>query len=273
MRIFSLSMLTGASLLWAVSANAIIITNTNDADVLSGAITGTGVTITNAVYSGATDTAAGTFTGGGDLGFDQGIVLTTGVTSCVPGPNNSSSCTGGGTTSSLSFDFTVTSGDVFFDYVFGSEEYNEYVGSQFNDIFSLTLDGTTNIALVPGGGGVVSINNVNNGSNSTFYRDNTGGGLDLQYDGLTTVLTASATGLSIGTHSFEFLIKDQGDSILDSGVFIKASSFSDVKCPDGTAPPCEDDPPPPNGVPEPSIIALFAAGLFGLGFARRRMRS
>lgn len=26
-------------------------------------------------------------------------------------------------------------------------------------------------------------------------------------------------------------------------------------------------------VPEPSIIALFAAGLFGLGFARRRMRS
>ncbi len=28
-----------------------------------------------------------------------------------------------------------------------------------------------------------------------------------------------------------------------------------------------------HGVPEPSIIALFAAGLFGLGFARRRMRS
>lgn len=30
---------------------------------------------------------------------------------------------------------------------------------------------------------------------------------------------------------------------------------------------------PPCDVPEPSIIALFAAGLFGLGFARRRMRS
>lgn len=28
-----------------------------------------------------------------------------------------------------------------------------------------------------------------------------------------------------------------------------------------------------NKVPEPSIIALFAAGLFGLGFARRRMRT
>ncbi|RLA40779.1 MAG: hypothetical protein DRR06_16965 [Gammaproteobacteria bacterium] len=28
-----------------------------------------------------------------------------------------------------------------------------------------------------------------------------------------------------------------------------------------------------NNVPEPSIIALFAAGLFGIGFARRRMRS
>jgi len=30
---------------------------------------------------------------------------------------------------------------------------------------------------------------------------------------------------------------------------------------------------PPNGVPEPSIIALFGLGLFGIGFARRRMRS
>ncbi|MDH3634726.1 MAG: PEP-CTERM sorting domain-containing protein [Gammaproteobacteria bacterium] len=30
---------------------------------------------------------------------------------------------------------------------------------------------------------------------------------------------------------------------------------------------------PSTSVPEPSIIALFAAGLFGVGFARRRMRS
>jgi hypothetical protein len=258
MRIFNLATVTGACLLWATSASAIVIIDTNSAAVLAGAINGSGVTISNAVYSGATSTAAGTFTGGiaSGLGFDEGIVLTTGTTACVPGPNDQEYCSDAGTTTSLTFDFEVTSGagNIFFDYVFGSEEYNEFVGSEFNDSFSLTLDGTTNIALVPGGGGVVSINNVNNDSNAGFYVDNSVAGLDLQYDGLTTVLTASATGLALGLHSFEFLIQDAGDNAYDSGVFIRAGSFSDE----------------PIQVPEPSIIALFGLGLVGVGFARRR---
>ncbi len=238
----------------ASSASALVVTASTDASALANALGGSGVTISNAVLSTASPTAAGTFTGGASaIGFDSGVLLTTGTVNCAPGPNIQSGCSGGGTTTSLKFDFTSATGDVFFKYVFASEEYNEYVGSGFNDQFQLLLNGV-NIAQLPGGAGIVSINNVNNGSNSAYFIDNStlAPFLDTQYDGLTTVLVAFATGIT-GTNSFEFLIKDLGDDILDSGVFIEAGTFSGS-----------------NPVPEPGALALFGLGLFGLMFAKRK---
>lgn len=245
----------------AAPAYAIVVTNTTDAAVLASAIAGSGITIINPQLNYDVSSPSGTFTGGAGIGFDSGIVLTTGSTSCVPGPNNLSSCSNGGAFSSLSFDFTSTTGQVFFDYVFASEEYNQYVNSSFNDLFQLNLNGT-NIALLPGGAGVVSINNVNCLTNSTYYRNNNSGeantpagcinlGIDTQMDGLTTILTASAN-LLPGINHFEFFITDQGDTSLDSAVFIKAGSFSG------------DD-----SVPEPATMVLLGIGLVGLGIMRR----
>ena len=103
------------------------------------------------------------------------------------------------------------------------------MGSSFNDRFRLTLNGE-NLALIPGTSSNVEINSVNQSFNPAFYRSNTGAALDkfnTQYDGLTTLLTASKGDLVVGnTYNVEFMVTDIGDDLWDSGVFIGANSVS-----------------------------------------------
>jgi hypothetical protein len=67
---------------------ALSVTTTNDANTLASNILGSGITISNATYSGAAG-AAGTFTGGGNIGIGSGIILTSGGATVAQGPNNS----------------------------------------------------------------------------------------------------------------------------------------------------------------------------------------
>jgi hypothetical protein len=249
-------------------AKAISVTPTNDGTTLVNSLLGSGVTVNNINYTGANSAASGTFAGAnGAIGIDSGVILTTGFAASAAGPNKSSGTSGPGVSTILAFDFTTNSGDLFFDYVFASEEYNEFTNSQFNDSFSFLVDGI-NIALIPGTTTPVTINTVNGGnplgtnaSNSAFFINNPGT-FDLEYDGFTTVFTAKALGLSAGNHSFALNISDVGDSILDSAVFLKAGSFSSTS---GTSGGGGDE------VPEPTTI--FGTILAGYGLYRRRKQN
>src|SRR5277367_1358308 len=146
------------------------------------AFLGGGVSVSNIQYTGATN-ASGVFcSGDGIIGFRTGILLTSGSAANVIGPNNSPDATTdnglpgdpdldglAGTTTFdaavLNFDFVPDSDTVQFQYVFGSEEYNEFVGSPFNDVFGFFVNGV-NFALIPGTSLPVTITNVNNGYSS-----------------------------------------------------------------------------------------------------------
>ncbi|MFT4680677.1 MAG: PKD repeat protein [Granulosicoccus sp.] len=146
----------------------------------------------------------------------------------------------------IEFDFTPLADTIFAtDFVFGSEEYPEYVNSAFNDVFGFFIsgpgiegpytNGAENIAYVPGTTLPIAINNVNNGFNSSepsagpclncdYYVDNTGGPF-VQYDAMTTAIALEYPVVAGETYHFTIAIADVGDYAFDSGVFLGSESF------------------------------------------------
>ena len=229
---------------------------------LATSLVGEGVAISNVRYTGA-DVAAGGFSGPADIiGFGSGIVLSSGAVSDVVGPNESTQtgivngtpgdpqldalASSGDTAYTtqdaavLEFDFVPEADQVFFDYVFGSEEYDEFVGSQFNDVFGFFVNGE-NCAVV--NGDPVTVNTIHNGnpdgffgevppSNPELYRRNTlesGAPINTELDGLTTVLRCTAAVTPGASGTMKLAIADTSDAIYDAAVFIRAGSFTTVE--------------------------------------------
>lgn len=246
-----LTILTASACLSTYSFGLSVVT-TNNANDLVDTVLGTGITLIDGTASyndQAGGGGSGTFTDGmsSGIGIESGIILTTGLAQNAVGPNTSDGTSNGvgaasADSATLTFDFTTTGGNLFFNYVFASEEYNEWTNSIYNDIFTLKVNGV-NAALIPGTTEEVSINNVNGGnplgtdaSNPHLYNNNDpsdgGANFDIEYDGFTDVFTASVYGLGLGVHTMEFFIEDIGDLVWDSAVFIQANSFSDIPTPD-----------------------------------------
>ncbi len=216
----------------------------------------TGVTASNVLFTGDSN-AVGSFTNGNttNLGMSDGIILTTGAINGSPGigdsalyfTNISNSTPGDALLTSIiqtapTFDAAVLEFDLVpvgtlleFKYVFASEEYPEFVGSSFNDIFGFFINGpnpeggnyvNNNIAIIPGTNSVVCINNVNATTNSTYFIDNLGSnGGSIVFDGFTTVLTAQVNVIPSSTYHLKMAIADVADNVFDSGIFLKAQSM------------------------------------------------
>lgn len=239
------------SLLSEVLSQLVVNTAATPAQMVAN-IVGGGITVSNIQYAGAAN-ASGTFTGGGatNLGLVSGIILSSGNATLAVGPNNTGSAGSSlGTGSdpqlaslipgytindavSLKFNLIPQSDTIKFRYVFGSEEYPEWVSSSFNDVFGFFITGPNpnggnytnrNIAIIPGTNLPVTIDNVNAGSYSQYYVNNSGGAT-IQYDGFTKVLTAWAKVVPCQTYSLKIAIGDAGDSAFDSAVFIEENSL------------------------------------------------
>jgi gliding motility-associated-like protein len=240
------------------------ITPSNNATALAQAITGKGVKITNAKFTGNA-TAGGTFTNSNtnDLGIASGIILSTGNTATinnkasffsstphnpVPGGDADLTTIVGSQTydgAVLEFDFTAVGDSILVNFVFGSEEYPNYNCTNYNDAFAFLISGPgytgkKNIALVPGTTIPVSINSINdgtsNGSNTacvnlgpgspfTGLFVNNNGNQNVAFNGYTKVLTAKAKVQPCQTYHIKLAIADVADNIYDSGVFIEGNSF------------------------------------------------
>lgn len=248
------------------------LTQGKTAQELATGLVGAGVTISNVTYTGA-QTAAGSFGGGGDVvGFEGGIILSSGKVANVISDASSFSAsfghggagdtdlnallTNGVTTKDaavLQFDFTPQSGKIYFEYVFASEEYNTFVGSSYNDVFGFFVNGT-NCARV--NGQPVSINTINKGQNGTstgtngqYFINNelTPSPRRTAMDGLTTVLVCDTNVNAGTTNHLKLAIADAQDTLFDTAVFIKAGSLS-------TTPPPTYSPPPTSGGTPPGCL-------------------
>ncbi len=203
------------------------------------------------------------------IGLDRGIILSTGTISNAEGPNKYSDASGnfnreGGDPDlnhlatgevfdavGLEFDFVPLDSFVTFRYVFASEEYCEFVGSIYNDVFGFFISGpgingsfadnAKNVALIPGTQDFVAINSVNHVNNSNYYLGNERGEdankcnlnvhqpvalNDVEYDGFTQPLTAMLKLNPCETYHIRLVVGDVGDFYYDSAVFLEAGSFN-----------------------------------------------
>jgi hypothetical protein len=104
-------------------------------------------------------------------------------------------------------------------YVFASEEYPEYVGSAYNDVMAIFVNGV-NCAKVPGSEDAVAVNSINAEKNAELYVDNStgAGGYSTSMDGLTVPLTCSVPVVPGTPVTVEVAVADTSDAIYDSAV-------------------------------------------------------
>ena len=268
---------------FGVSAQNITVTSAvgqSPATFIQNNLLGGGVYVFNAKYANSlgniSSPGIGTFQANGfqDLSMQNGIVMTTGDINIAPGPNDQLGASTTNNTnysdpemasvatddingcSTLDFDFVCLADQVSFLYCFASEEYPEYVCSDYNDVFAFFLTGpdpetgeevTRNIAIIPGtdtvyppNGIAVAINSVNPGQAGTYggngigcyynysgyYVANADDANGLQYDGRTDKLQASAQIVPCQVYHMHISVCNVGDNLYDSGVFIEGGSFT-----------------------------------------------
>lgn len=194
--------------------------------------------------------------------FQEGIILSTGKINSAVGPNSNFSDNGSGigwngdndlnTALSLSntfnatvleFDFIPSANNISFEYIFSSEQYLSNPSSNqcnFTDGFAFLLkeaSATTyqNLAVIPNTTIPVKVNTVRGSgticppANEAYFDAFNTGNYPTTYDGQTKILTAQSEVTPGVTYHIKLVIADEGNARFDSGIFLRAGSFTSEK--------------------------------------------
>lgn len=194
--------------------------------------------------------------GASNFPFQNGIVLTTGNANAAGNSLNNNILNDGDDTwltdsdletalgisgtvnaTSIEFDFISISDQIQFNYILASEEYFGNNPCEYSDGFAFLIreagsgNPYTNIALVPGTSTPVNTNSVHDeivgfceASNEEYFEGYNLG--DTNYNGRTTVLSATASIQPNVQYQIKLVIADQSDENFDSAVFIEGNSFN-----------------------------------------------
>lgn len=142
----------------------------------------------------------------------------------------------------IEFDFVPASTKVSFRYLFASKEYQTNFPCTISDGFALLLkkvgDPYTNLAVLPGGAGPVSVTNIHpstqyqtgdplvcGAANISYFGGYNIPQIETNFNGRTVPLTATATVIPGQTYHFKMVLADYQDAEFDSAVFLEAGSF------------------------------------------------
>lgn len=256
----------------APPSEAILVATETSANNLAKALmpSDTGLTIINSTLSGQSTNGAfstGTYTNAsGTYGISDGIILSTGnVSNYSDGPNTSPSTatfysvpatdvqealldpiTGSDLehydVTQLDIRFTTANGELYLDMVFGSEEFDEFVGSEFIDVFGIYLDGTN----------IAKVDDIPVTINHTYMTSLAGTELDgILAPGGNPLLRLYVTGLDASNrHTLTFIIADTSDIDIDTTVYLANLRGKENHVSIET--------------PVPAAIWLFGSGLIGM---------
>ena len=220
----------------------------------------TNVQVTNVIGGnfGSTDKSYGYFDASGTtFPFQSGIVLSTGRLNNVNGPNttlsddNATNWLGdsdletalneNNTTNAtvIEFQFTATTTQISFNYIFASEEYQEGNSNtcQYSDLFGFLIRESgqldyQNIALVPETQTPVKVTTVHPAipggcpaENQFYFGSWNNTTSPINFNGQTKVLSANAITTPNTTYQVKLVIADEQNYRYDSAVFLEAGSF------------------------------------------------